>query len=242
MSEPKIGVLVKTSLVDYPATLACTIFLKGCNLRCPYCYNGPLVKSSISDEELVSLQELKNHLIKRKNVLQGLVVSGGEALLHKDTKEIIKFAKPLGYKVKLDTNGTNSLLLRELVLNPETKPDFIAMDIKTSPSKYHQLLNSSNLNDNADYINEIKSSIEILSSYPRENYEFRTVLVPELITKTEIAEIAQLLPHDSVWRLANFINKNCLEPLYNSLTPYTEDESRELEKLAKSVIPDTKIR
>lgn len=242
MLKPKIGVLVKTSLVDYPATLACTIFLKGCNLRCPYCYNGPLVNSSANQDELVTLQDLKDHLAKRKNVLKGLVVSGGEALLHKDTKEIIIFAKSLGYKVKLDTNGTNSRLLEELISDPETKPDFIAMDIKTTPSKYHELLNSSNLNDKTDYQEEIKKSIKLISAYPSDCHEFRTVLVPTLITKKEIMEIASLLPPDSSWRLAAFMNKNCLEPMYNALPPYSQEEAEELEKTAKKFISDTKIR
>ena len=237
----KIGALVKTSLVDFPGMVSTVIFFKHCNLRCPYCYNVSLV-NGIDEDDFVSLDDLKNHLRKRKNVISGLVISGGEALLSPYTKEVILFARELGYKIKLDTNGTLPEKLEELLKSPELKPDFIAMDIKTSPSKYGQLLNASKPEDKTDYAQKIKHSVSLLKEFMNGHYEFRTVLVPTLIKSSDITEIGSLIPKESCWRLAEFKNENCLEPLYNSLPPHTEKEELELEKLAKSIIPDAKIR
>ncbi len=238
----RIGALVKTSLVDYPGKICATIFLKHCNLRCPYCYNGPIVNSTADSKDLVTLDAIYDHLLKRKNILDGVVLSGGEALLNPNTKKIIEYSKNLGYKIKLDTNGTLPLLLENIINNEETRPDFIAMDIKTSPAKYHFLLNNQNTKDKTNYQDVLAESIKIISSYPAENREFRTVLVPTLIKKEDIKIIAQMLPKDAVWQFAQFRNENCLEPLYNSLTPYTDDQAKELVLYAKTFIKAANLR
>ncbi len=238
----KTGALVKTSLVDYPGMICATIFLKHCNLRCPYCYNGPLVNDSADESELVTLDEITKHLEKRKNVLEGVVVSGGEALLNPDAKTIIRKAKELGYKVKLDTNGTLPELLKELINDPQTKPDFIAMDIKTNPANYHNLLNASNLQDKTDYSKVLKESVRIISGYPKDAREFRTVLVPLLVKKEDIKAIASILPEDASWQFAHFRNDNCLDPLFNSLKPYSDAEALELVEYAKTFIKGAVLR
>lgn len=137
-NENAVGILVKTTLIDFPGLVASTIFLPGCNLRCPYCYNAELAKGIVPEKNAVSLNELYEHLKKRKNVISGLVISGGEALLNPHLKEIILTAKAFGYKIKLDTNGTLPKKLEEIISSNDTKPDFIAMDIKTSPLKYEE--------------------------------------------------------------------------------------------------------
>lgn len=128
------GALFKTTLVDFPGRVACSFFLRGCNMRCPYCYNTGLVLNE-DDPSLSSLNDLYAHLEKRKNVLSGLVISGGEALVNPHTPVIIQKAKSLGYKIKLDTNGTLPEKLSALCEDASTRPDFIAMDIKTSPDR-----------------------------------------------------------------------------------------------------------
>ena len=138
----KIGFLRKTTLVDFPEHIACAVFLIGCNLRCPYCYNKDLVllnKNSQKDD-FSTLDDVFNHLELRKNVLSGITISGGEPLLHPATPLIIKYAKNLGYKIKLDTNGTNPLELEKLIKNDQLCPDYVAMDIKTSPNRYGEEL------------------------------------------------------------------------------------------------------
>lgn len=238
----KIGALVKTSLVDFPGTVCAAVFLKHCNLRCPYCYNAQLVTKTQDDTGLFTLDEIKNHLIKRKNVLDGLVISGGEALLNPHTKELILFAKKLNYKVKLDTNGTLPELLQQITEDPQTRPDFIAMDIKTSPQKYRRLLNSSNISDKTDYEQALKKSIKILKEYPSASREFRTVLIPTLVQKEDIENIAAILPKDASWQFARFSAGNCLEPLYNALPPYSESQISELINYAKTFIPNSCLR
>lgn len=240
--DEKIGALVKTSLVDFPGMISAAVFLKNCNLRCPYCYNGPLVEGTADSAGLETLDGIKRHLEKRRGILDGVVISGGEALLSPHSPKIIAFAKSLGYKVKLDTNGTLPDILERIVSNEDTRPDFIAMDIKTSPRKYRQLLNAQNINDKRDYNAALKSSIEIISSYPAEKREFRTVLVPTLVKKEDIESMALMLPKDASWQFARFQSGGCLERLYNALEPYSEQETEDLVSFARTFIPGARLR
>ena len=240
--EKPIGYLRKTTLVDFPARVACAVFLKGCNLRCPYCYNKNLVQqeSNIEIEDFITLQDIYNHLELRKNVLSGIVISGGEPLLHPVTPQIITYAKKLGYKIKLDTNGTNPSKLEELLNNNELRPDFIAMDIKTSPSRYNEL--SANKTEQINYESLIKTSIQLIENQQSIQKEYRTVLVPNLITNIDIENIAKILPTDASWNFSNFENFNCLNSEYNKIQPYTSDEQNNLVFYARKFIKNAKIR
>ena len=164
------GVLVKTTCVDFPGLVAGSFFLKGCNIRCPYCYNIGLVHETegADTEPLSTVNELFAHLEKRQGILKGLVISGGEPLLNPYTPVIIKKARELGYKIKIDTNGTLPEKLRALVEDPELKPDFIAMDIKTTPARYATLIcgNKSPYFNNSDYYNLKQASKEIRNIFP----------------------------------------------------------------------------
>lgn len=151
-----VGSLIKTTLVDFPGRVSASFFLRGCNLRCPYCYNAELVltgsEGNGSDKNtdgsfsvqahstLSTINELFAHLEKRRNVLSGLVISGGEPLLNEYTPVIIQKAKSLGYKIKLDTNGTLPDTLQKFLCDENLRPDFVAMDIKTSPHRYAKML------------------------------------------------------------------------------------------------------
>ena len=245
------GVLVKTTCVDFPGRVAGSFFLKGCNIRCPYCYNIGLVLSDsempagIETEPLNTVSELFAHLEKRQGILSGLVISGGEPLLNPYTPVIIKKARELGYKIKIDTNGTLPEKLRALIENPELHPDFIAMDIKTSPTRYSTLIcgENSSFYNNSDYFEKIlKESAELVATYPSDCREWRTVLVPGLVTKEDIAEMAKLLPQDASWQFAQFMNKNCLDPSYNEIYPYTDQEAAELIDYAKTLIKNANLR
>lgn len=238
-TEKPAGILIKTTLADFPKTVACSFFLPGCNLRCPYCYNAELANGTIP-KEAVSKEELYRHLEKRKNVLEGIAISGGEALLSPLLPEIIPYAKSLGYKIKLDTNGTLPEKLEKLIKNPLTKPDFIAMDIKTSPEKYKTLLALPG--DKTDFPEKIIKSIKLISEYNAGQREFRTVLVPGLTEMNDIEKIAELLPKDAAWRLSNFLPENCLDSKYNNILPYTENKVEEFIKYAKKIIKDAKLR
>ena len=154
---------------------------------------------------------------------------------------MITKSKELGYKVKLDTNGTLPAKLEEIINNPLTKPDFIAMDIKTDPKKYSSLL-TENHNNLMDFEKNIKKSISIIEKFPSNAREFRTVLVPTLIKKEDIGAIGKLIPKDSSWQFAQFINDNCLDSNYNNITPYTDSEMLELITYAKTFINNVKLR
>lgn len=239
------GILVKTTCVDFPGLVAGSFFLKGCNLRCPYCYNKVLVTPQSEDMELSSVEELFNHLEKRQGILSGLVISGGEPLLNPYTPLIIKKAKELGYKVKLDTNGTLPDELQYFLNNPELCPDFIAIDIKTTAEKYANIIcnKQSKFYGNTDYFHKIMSeTCKIVSKLPTERREFRTVLVPALVSKEEIEEMAAFLPKDSSWQFAQFQNKNCLAPEYDKLDPYTDSEIEVIIEEARRFIPGSQLR
>ncbi len=256
-NEPA-GVLVKTTGVDFPGRIAGSFFLRGCNLRCPYCYNTDLVtgnknaqqnqNSEISQNQtaqLNTIDELFSHLEKRQGILSGLVISGGEPLLNPYTPLIIKKAKELNYKVKLDTNGTLPQELAYFVENDLLRPDFIAMDIKSSPKKYATILCNkvSKFYNNAEYFcKNLQESIKIISSYPTECREWRTVLVPPLVSKEEIEIIGKMLPKDASWQFAQFQPGNCIDKTYNEISPYTDSEITKLVDFAKTFIPKASLR
>lgn len=247
----KAGVLVKTTLVDFPGRVASSLFLRGCNLRCPYCYNAGLVLGgeAAADDSYATAEEVFLHLEKRKNVLTGFVISGGEPLIHPLTSYLVSYAKALGYRVKLDTNGTLPDELNALIEDDTMRPDFIAMDIKTSPSRYGELLGSLKTQDKStaakiaeDFSSRIAAAARLTSSLPPSSREWRTVLVPPLVTKRDIREMAALLPSDASWRFAQFRNENCIDPAYNDIAPYSDAEAASLVAYAKTFIKDSELR
>lgn len=237
--DEKIGVLVKTSFVDYPGRIAAAVFLGGCNLRCPYCYNKDLVTGTLPESEAVSCNQILEHLQKRRQVLSGFVISGGEPTLSPHTETLIKKARDLGYMIKLDTNGMLPEKLAYFLENPGLCPDFVAMDVKTSPSRYG-ILAANNSGKNLEQ--NVMESIALVAKMPRQQREYRTVLVPSLVEKSDIQTIASILPPDASWRLARFRPGECIDPDYNKMQPYTEEQYQELTALAASAIQDTELR
>ena len=161
----KIYGLQKTTLVDYPGHVATTLFTGGCNFRCPYCHNGDLV-IGLEDIEPYAMEDIFSHLQKRKDVLDGVVISGGEPTLQADLPDFIRQIKELGYLVKLDTNGTNPAMLRSLV--EEGLVDYVAMDIKHSRAKYASISHAAD-----DSLEAIAASVDYLKE-GHVDYEFRT--------------------------------------------------------------------
>ena len=233
-SQKKIGALIKTSLVDYPQKVAAAVFLHGCNLKCPYCYNVELVTGKTDEYDCVTYGDVIAHLEKRKNVLSGFVISGGEPCLNPCLESLIQDARSIGYLIKLDTNGTFPEKLEALFSNPKLTPDFIAMDFKTAPEKYGLC--------GKDVSEQIKKSISIISQLPSDKREFRTVLVPNLVNEEDIANMAQYLPKDAAWRFARFRNDNCLDKSFESIVPYTQEQIDSLVRIAAKYILDSVLR
>ena len=245
LNEPA-GVLVKTTCVDYPGILAGSFFLKGCNLRCPYCYNtGLVLGKDDGTQPLNTVQELFDHLEKRQGILKGLTVSGGEPLLNPYTPLIIRKAKELGYLVKLDTNGTLPDELEAFINDDQLHPDFIAMDIKTSPERYAEVMCPafSKYHGNKEhFINVLTRSANLVAAYPADKREWRTVLVPPLVQKEDIQKIVAILPPDASWQFAQFMNQNCIDPTYNEIYPYSDQEATEIIEYARTFIPKSELR
>ena len=161
-----ISGLQKLTLLDYPGTVACTVFTRGCNLRCPFCHNASLVVGEAPEE--IPLPELMSFLTKRRGVLEGVAITGGEPTLNADLPELIGRIRALGYKIKLDTNGTNPDMLRELTVSGLV--DRVAMDIKNDPAHYPDAVGCT-----VD-IGRVDRSRELLMS-GAVDYEFRTTVV-----------------------------------------------------------------
>ncbi|MFW6282660.1 MAG: anaerobic ribonucleoside-triphosphate reductase activating protein [Minisyncoccales bacterium] len=177
----KIKGLQKTTLIDYPGEVACTIFLFGCNFRCGFCHNPELV---LKDEGLnISEKEILGFLDKRKDYLEGICITGGEPLMTIE-KNFLKEVKNLGYKIKLDTNGSFPDKLKEFI--DEKLINFISMDIKSGKEKYKDITNSE-----ID-VSLIEKSIRIIAD-SKLDYEFRTTIIEEFHDKKEIINIAKWL-------------------------------------------------
>ena len=226
----KICGLNKTTLLDYPGCVSATIFVGGCNFRCPFCHNGDLVLCS-NELPKYSEEEVFSFLEKRKNVLEGVCVTGGEPTHYHDLPEFIKKIKDLGYKVKLDTNGSNPAMLKELV--KEKLVDYVAMDIKAPVYNYDKVCGA--LVD----IEKIKESVEFLKekSVP---YEFRTTVVKELHSKEDIIEIGKWLVGAENYYLQNYqeTDKN----LSHGFLPMDEAEIMALKEVLKNYVENVKVR
>ncbi len=169
--------MVKNSFVDYPDKLACVFFTTGCNFRCPYCHNSHLFEEKPTITEEKALKFLESH----RTFLEGVVISGGEPTLQKDLKEFILKAKKMGYLVKLDTNGSNFEVLRDLVENKLV--DYVAMDIKAQMKKYTMIVGKT------DKLGDVVKSRDFLLN-GTVDYEFRTTFSSDL-TLSDLEEICK---------------------------------------------------
>ena len=212
----------KLTLLDFPEKMACMIFTRGCNLKCPFCQKGSLVLNK-TKEGFIDESEIFEYLKKRKNLLDGVVVSGGEPLLQRDIKTFITKIKDLGYKVKIDTNGTSPLLLEELI--NEGLVDYVAMDIKNVFEKYPKITGCKNVNTD-----NIKKSIKILKQ-DKIDYEFRTTIVKEFHALEDIKKILSYIG-GSKYYLQNFVdNENVIQSgLHGFSREELIDINNELEK------------
>lgn len=179
-----IGGIQRLTLLDYPGKLACTVFTVGCNLRCPFCHNASLVTHT-NDAEEYSVSELMQYLQKRKGMLDGVCISGGEPLLQSDVETVIRDIKALGYSVKLDTNGTFPEKLGQLINCGLV--DYVAMDVKNCEEKYAKTAGLESID-----ISKIKKSISILMN-SKIDFEFRTTVVNELHTPNDIKKLSMMI-------------------------------------------------
>ncbi len=180
-----IGGFQKNSLIDFPGTIACVVFTSGCNFICSYCHNPDLAAGPVKGVgSLHDLDAIFAFLEKRKDQLQGVAITGGEPTLQPDLIEFCQQVRKMGYKIKLDSNGTRPHILERLL--DQNLIDYLAMDIKTSLAKYPLVIKG-----NFD-VKKIQDSIELIME-KAPNYEFRTTCARPFITKEIMAEIAVLI-------------------------------------------------
>ena len=178
-----IAGLQKMTLLDYPGKVACTVFLQGCNFRCPFCHNSELLPRS--GEEFMTEAEFLTFLRKRRGLLDAVCVSGGEPTLYKELPAFLKAIKDLGYLVKLDTNGSDPQMLKALVADGLV--DLVAMDIKNSPARYGETVGLSKID-----LAPLEESIRFLMT-ANADYEFRTTVAAQLHDEASIEEMGAWL-------------------------------------------------
>lgn len=225
-----ISGLQKLTLLDFPGRLAATVFLGGCNFRCPFCHNASLVLVPAECEN-ISEEELFEFLKQRKGKLSGVCITGGEPTLYPTLKSFIIKIKEMGYAVKLDTNGTNPELLSELI--EEGLLDYVAMDIKNSPEKY-----SLTAGTTVD-VEKIKESVALLLA-GKIDYEFRTTVVKELHTKEDFARISEWISGAKRYFLQTF--KDSGDLIGSGFSAYSEAETKDILQVILTNVLNAQIR
>lgn len=230
-----IGGLVKTTLIDYPGKIAAAVFTAGCNFRCPFCHNPELVDQRlIKKQPQIDLGAFFNFLKTKKRFLDGVCLTGGEPLIQPLVIDFIETIKQEGFLVKLDTNGSQPEKLEKLF--QKNLLDFVAMDIKSSPEKYHQAIGGQFVN-----LENIFKSIELIQK-SGVNYEFRTTAVPGLIDKIEIEKIGQWLKSSDCFVLQQFKREKNLNKSWQKIKPYSEEELNDLIEAAKPYFRKVELR
>ena len=225
--------LQKLTLLDFPSKMACTVFSGGCNFRCPFCHNASLVIGSrLLESPTLPEEEFFSFLEKRKNILEGVCVSGGEPTLSPDILSFLYNIKKLGFLVKLDTNGSMPSVIADAV--SEGLVDYIAMDIKNSKESYSKTVGIENYD-----VSNIVESAELIMRCGID-YEFRTTLVRELHTDGDMISIGKWLTGAEKYFLQTFLDSGDL--LAEGFSSYDKNETEHLLSLLKEYIPNAQIR
>ena len=224
--------LQKLTLLDFPDRMACTVFTFGCNFRCPFCHNASLVLANRATEDTMPEEEFFGFLARRKGILEGVCVTGGEPTLQPDLPAFIRRIRDLGFAVKLDTNGYRPAVLRALI--DEGLVDYVAMDIKNSLSRYPETVGIARF-DTAP----IEESMDLLME-GRVPFEFRTTLVRGLHTPESIAEIGRRLAGGERFFLQTFEDSGDL--IADGLSGFDREETEALLTVLCNYVPNAQIR
>lgn len=226
----KIEALQKLTLLDYPGKMAATVFTYGCNLRCPFCHNALLVTEESYGG--IEADEVLSFLSKRKGMLEGVCVTGGEPLLQPDIEDFLKAIKDMGFSVKLDTNGTFPKKLKDVIRKGLV--DYVAMDIKNCQDKY-ALTSGKTCMD----LSAIDESISFLLSGEVEA-EFRTTVVKNFHTEEDLLKITDWISGADRYFLQQFVDSGNL--IDQNLEGYSDAELTAIYKQIKRKLPVTKLR
>ena len=230
----QIGGITKSSLIDYPKKISAVIFLIGCNFNCPYCHNPELVISNII--EPIDINTIYSFLKKRKGLLDGVVITGGEPTLHKKLPEFIKNIKDMGYLTKLDTNGSNPNMVEELIENKLV--DYIAMDIKAPFDEYNNII-TKEIN-----IENVKKTFKLLVQN-KVDYEFRTTVVSNLLNYESFVKINEIFKKEGKIKkycLQRFKKSKHLNEFYLNAKTLTDEEFEKVSLLFKNTVEEFMVR
>ena len=233
--------LMKTTLLDYPGKVASTIFLGGCNMRCVFCHNMNLV-TGVDEIPKIPVSDVIDHLNSRIGVIDGVCITGGEPTLHPDLIDLISTIKEMGFLVKLDSNGSKTSVLEELIAKKLV--DYIAIDIKASFNKYPVIcgLNSGFDSDSQvkSIIKNVRDTIDLLVKHDLINYEFRTTVIREYHDENEFELIGDMLQGASNYYLQGFVKSRFVPE--TSLNGYSADELRRFVNILTPKIKHVDIR
>ena len=222
--------LQKMTLLDYPEHVAATVFLNGCDFKCPYCHNFELVDGTA--RPLMEEEEFFSFLEKRKGILDGIAISGGEPCLHKELPDFIRRIRAMGFLVKLDTNGYHPEMLSNLI--EEHLVDYVAMDIKNSFSKYGITVGVPDLDTEP-----VRRSIDILMNLDRD-YEFRTTVIKEFHEEKDFEEIGEMIRGAKKYFLQQY---TCRETVPDqTLNPPSEDDLKQYLVVLSKNVPNARLR
>ena len=226
----KIYGLQKMTLLDFPGKVACTVFLGGCDFRCPYCHNFELVNGTAP--AVMEEEELMSFLKKRTGLLDGVAVTGGEPCLHRDLPDLLRKVRSLGFQTKLDTNGYHPELLSRIL--EEGLADYVAMDIKNSPSKYAMTVGLERIDPEP-----IRRSIDLLMQGTTE-YEFRTTVVRELHEAQDFEEIGQMIAGASRYYLQKFTDRDTVP--YGNLHAHSKESMQMFAEIVSKYVDYVSLR
>lgn len=221
----------KLTLLDFPGKVACTVFLGNCNFRCPFCQNGNLVLRA-AKEPVIGVEDVLAVLEKRRGILEGVCITGGEPTLEAELSCFMKQVKEMGYLVKLDTNGYRPQVLKELV--GAGLVDYVAMDIKNAPNRYEETAGVAGLD-----LLKIQESVDFLMEgvVP---YEFRTTVTRELHRKEEFETIGRWLKGCSRYYLQNYRESEfVIRPVFSG---YAKEQLERFREILLGTIPVVEIR
>jgi pyruvate formate lyase activating enzyme len=238
----KIGGLQKMTMIDYPGTISATVFLIGCNFKCGFCHNPELVSPELIKNQLgISQDDFFKFLDERIELLEGICITGGEPTINSDLLKFIKKIKEKGFLIKLDTNGSNPEVLEKLF--KDKLLDFIAMDIKTSISKYGKIypVKSRNAGAAKQLFNRVKQSVDLIKN-SGVDYEFRTTVVPELVNEEDIKKIGEWLKGAKKFVLQQFRNQKVLDKEFEKIKPYSEETLKKFKKNLEKHIEKVELR
>lgn len=227
----KFGGLQKLTLLDYPDKVAATVFTVGCNFRCPFCHNLSLVAGNGDKLEMLSQEDILAFLRKRKNVLEGVCVTGGEPLIQPDVEQFLRQVRELGYAIKLDTNGAFPNKLQALI--EQGLVDYVAMDVKNSKQAYVKTVGCI-----VDLM-AVEQSVELLKSGVVD-YEFRTTVTATFHTESTVREMAQWLSGAKRLYLQQFVDSG--ELIDPTVKGVDEATLRKFCDVAREFVPNTQIR